>query len=276
MIKSHTINGLGSRVRNANGTSSKFRINLKTPIVLNQASHLKQYYMRFENINIPLSYYNIDSNWNTFKVIETDGVTPHTITIVVDEGNYTISELIAELETQLDANTQDSNNYTLTYDIVRNKITFLYNAGTSTSVTVDSIANGSTLNYALGFGIPDTDLITNLDSTQVFVDGVEQETTYIVNVDIKNHIYMKTNVTSKNYHRDGRKANIGVKIDMNVDRNQNKVFENHEGACVRLNNSHTINHIEIDIVDEFDNNVKLNGADWTFDFNIYELTIEKK
>lgn len=275
MIKSHTINVLSSRDRLAGGTSSNFRIILDSPILLNQASHVKQYFMRFENINIPLTFYNIDSNFNTFKVIETDGVTPHTITIVIDEGNYTISELIAELETQLDANTQDANNYTLTYDITTNKITFKYDAGTSTSVTVDTIDNGSTLNYALGFGIPNTDLVTDLDNNQVFVDGVGQDTLFVVNVDIKSHIHLETGITTKNYHRGGRKANIGVKINMDVDRNQNKIFQNHDGALIRMNNSHTINHLEIRLVDDFGNIINLNGSDWTFDFNVYELTLDK-
>ena len=274
IFKSHAIYNFETRLRQ-DGTPENAGFTLDSGILFNEAKHIKQYFMRFENINIPLTYYNIDGFNNTFKVIETDGVTPHTLTIVLDQGNYTASELIGELEGLLDAasiSIGDSNNYTLTYDIHRNKITFLYDGGTSTSVTIQTIATGSTLNDALGLGKPDTVHILTLDNTLVLADGVDSEAPFSVNVDLKNYIFIDTNISSKNHHRNGRKSSHGVKIDMNVERNENRIFENHQGAMVRMNDRSAITEVNVRLVDEFGNTINLNGSDYSFDLVVYELT----
>jgi hypothetical protein len=161
------------------GDINDFGYHLSHQIKFNQGRS-KSYFMRIENILIPKTFYDIDSTNNVFRVLEDDGVGgDDLVTATIPEGNYTITELLTELEGQLDTNTANTNAYTLSYDDITNLISFEYSGATSADVTIDTIANGSTLNDVLGFGKNTTTSQTiegtaNTDTTQVFVSGVAQ------------------------------------------------------------------------------------------------------
>ena len=225
-------------------------------------SPTKQYFMRLENILIPKSFYDIDSTNNTFIIQESSANTA-----VIPEGNYTITELLTELETQLDTNTNDGNDFTLSYDDITNKVTISFVAGGT--ATIDSIANGSTLNDLLGFGKSSF----GLDDNQiVLADGVDSEATYAVDLDTKSYVQVETNITSANYYDPGIQKHIGAIVPINVDRNEKQYQENTEAHLTQLNNKGPITSVNFKLKDENDNIIDLNGVEWSCTMAIYELT----
>ena len=58
--------------RRTRGSIEEFTTHLGHQITFSQKQS-KSYFMRLENIQIPKSYYDIDSNFNVFRVIETGG-----------------------------------------------------------------------------------------------------------------------------------------------------------------------------------------------------------
>lgn len=271
--KTHYKSKFDSRIRDF-GTPENFQVQLADDITFSNKPS-RRYYMRLEDISFPLTFYNISSNFNTLKVIETDGITPHTLTITLTPGNYTIQEIVSEIETALDLATQDANDYTITYNVKTNKVTFKYDGGSSTSVTIDTIANGSTLNYVLGVGVPVTPLITDLDTTLVLASGVPQVAPNSVKVNTIDYINIITNITSHNGYLHGQRTNIGVFLTPKGDRNEVIRFNNDSGPRVELNSKHTLNSIRFRLEDNFGNDIDLNGHNYHFNLHIEELVNEK-
>jgi hypothetical protein len=267
-LKSHVIIDINSKDRDSGTSIEQPKFTLSHQITFSQ-SPSKSYYMRLENTLLPKSFYDIDSNNNTFLVIEDDG-TPSTLTVNISPGNYTITELLTELETELDTNTADANAYTLSYDDITNKVTFNCAFGTSTSVTIDSIANGSTLNALLGFG---KNTPTLSDSQISLTNGVDNTATYVVDLDTKSYVIIEaTNLTSKNYYDKNIQKHVGQIIPMNVDRNEKQHFENSDGHLSLLNGKQSFNRVEFILKDEDGNILDLNGIDWSTTLCIYEMT----
>lgn len=261
--KSHVIIDLNSEVRTT-GTIEKPVFKLDHQIKFSQ-SPTKSYYMRLENTLIPKTFYDIDSTNNIFRVLE-DG-TPLIITI--DPGNYTITELLTQLEADLDSDTTDGNAYTLTYDDITDKVSFEVVFGAIGPVIIDSIANGSTLSELLGFGKTSYGLI---DNQTTLVDSVASEATYVVDLDTKSYISVETNITSANYYDTSNQKHIGVIVPINVDRNEKQWFENTTGHMTLLNNKGPFNSVKLHLKDEYGFTMGLNGAHWSTTMCIYELT----
>ena len=261
-IKSHVIVELNSYNRDK-GQNEKPNWFLANQIVFNQ-SPSKTYYLRLENILIPKTFYDIDSTNNTFIVQETGGAN----TATIPEGNYTITELLTELESQLDANTNDGNTFTLSYDDITNKVTIQFVAGGT--ATIDTIANGSTLNDPLGFGKVAYKLN---DDQAVLVDSTDFEAPYGVDLDTKSYVKIETkNITSANYFDPDGAFHIGTIVPINVDRNEKQYLDNFDGVMVKLNSKQPIKHIKMFLRDEYDNIIDLNGAAWSCQLVIYERT----
>ena len=66
--KTHAIIEIDSSDRTS-GSINDFEIILKHPIYLNRE---RQYFVRIENIRLPTSFYNIDSNYNTLQKTHLD------------------------------------------------------------------------------------------------------------------------------------------------------------------------------------------------------------
>lgn len=256
------------------GVIENFGYALSHQITFSQSA-AKSYFMRLENIQLPYSFYQLNSNYNTFQVIETDGVTPHTLTITIDEGNYTILELITELEAALNtasSSSGDSNTYTITYDDITNKLTFLFTPGSSTSVTIDTISNGSTMNSLLGLGKVDVGDDTGKDTTLVLTASTSSVAPYSVDLLVINYIDIETSVTSNNHYNKGGQINIGVRVPMTTDRNSIQYFSNHEGHMTKINNKGPLSSIGLRLKDPLGNQIDLNEVDYNCELTIYELT----
>ncbi len=259
--KSHVIIDFRSADRDR-GTNETPEFHLSHQIKFSQ-SPTKSYYMRLEGTLLPKTFYDVDSTNNFFNVIEGGGDNDATI----PPGNYTITELLTELETQLDAGTNDGNAFTLSYDDITNKVTFLFVAGVS--ATIDSIANGSTLNALLGFG---NTTVGETDAQIVLVSGTDLEATYTVDLDTKSYIFIETDITSANYYDKDIQKHVGAIVPINVDRNEKQYHQNTDGHLTLLNNRGPISKVEFRLRDEVGNTIELNGAGWSTTMAIYELT----
>ena len=144
-FKTHAIVELDSSLRTS-GPIENWEMILRHPVYLNRN---RQYFIRVENIKIPTSFYNINSNFNVLNIIEDPAGTPDPISITVPEGNYNESELRSTVISLLNAATLNTNTYTITFDSITGKMTLGTN---TTEFLIDTITSGSTLNKALGFG----------------------------------------------------------------------------------------------------------------------------
>jgi len=103
---------------------------------------------------IPFTYYVFTSTNGTFVLDEIAGGGPVNVTIA--PGNYTISEMLVELKTKLDAASPNTHTYTVTYDDKIQKITIVSSDAGGFSLTFGSVTstdNGST-NPRLYLGFP--------------------------------------------------------------------------------------------------------------------------
>lgn len=273
-LKSHVAVQLNSRQR-SKGIIEEGIFRLSHQIKFSQ-SPTKSYYMRLEDITIPKTFYDIDATNNTFIVLEEDGTataTYDTLTVTVPPGNYTITELLTQIESDLDTNTNNGNAYTLSYDDITNKITIEFddNGGGSPSldVIIDTIANGSTINDPLGVGKTSPTL---LDVPITLLNNTPQEMTYTVDLDTKSYIAIETDITSSNFYDLGSQSYIGATVPVNVGRNEKVYHEAHDGFLNLINSKGPIATVGYRLHDEFENTINLNGAEWSCILAIYEKT----
>ncbi len=235
----------------------------------------KQYYIRCEDVLLPHSFYNINASNNKLLIAEENGVGgfDSALDIGVSHGNYTISELVTEIESQLDAETGRSNAYTLTYNDITNKILFTFTGATSVSVRVDSVANGSTLNEIVGF----TAFEDTTTQTTILVSNVV-ENIFPVDLDIESYINIRTDLNLDNYYQGNDKINVLCRVPINVDRFEKQYFENTNGILHKISSKAPINSIRLYLEDESGKNANtspafsMNDTNFSLKVVIYEWT----
>jgi len=264
--KVHAIVHVDSRGRNegVSASTSDFLFQLTQPINFHKRSETKQYFIRCENIKLPVSFYNINSNYNTLNyTTSVDGAQSATLT----PGNYTIDELITELETQMNADLTPT--VTITYNEFTQKVSINV-VGTPTTDDITSLS-GSLLDI-IGF----TGITTLPAST---VSGTTTTGTYVAYTNtasclklilsnlVSNNVYSNT-ITSG--HKQTNLQNVSVTIPIKEIRNEFVFFNNHMGPMIKLPNLSSIKNLNIKLVDMFNNVVDLNGLWISFDIVIYE------
>ena len=134
-------------IRSKDGNFINDDIHTDFSIILKKTLTKKQdelFKVILQSAQIPYTFSNTNIN-NNYIDYKENGVlkTP----IQINSGNYNILELITEIQTQLNNNTSlGSDNYTLTYDQIKNKVTissasinnteFLFNSGVNVSKSI--------------------------------------------------------------------------------------------------------------------------------------------
>jgi len=176
-LKSHAVLEINSRERNS-GEVEKFRMELKQSIKLRSGV---RYLARAENIRMPIAFFQIDSNFNTFSWDEI-GATTHNLSINIVQGSYTIQELVAELEIQMEATSAssgDTNLYTITYSAFDNTVNIAFDSTSDLGTSI--IIQAGTLNQSLGYlgdGTETIAITSNLDAS----NGAETRRKTFVNL----------------------------------------------------------------------------------------------
>lgn len=258
-FKEHIALSINSKFRDR-GTTNNFEIQLNDNIHFNHKED-KQYYTRIEDVHIPVSFDNINDNNNTFIVNEFDGVSNDLISITVENGNYSIVELLQELQTQLNANTQQTNTYTLSFSDITGRSSLTFTGG-STVITIKSPDNGSIMNDVLGFYIDGTEDTVN--------DSVVYNSPNKSNAQWVNEIKIITNLTSSNYYTHNGKENIGIRLNIDESRGEYIKVDNHDGFRTILNSKKGLRYLKVQLYDGRDNLLDLNGREFKFNLVIYE------
>lgn len=256
-LKTHCIIEVNSRDRSS-GEVEKFRIELAHAIKLRSGV---RYLARAENIRLPISFFQIDSNFNTFSWTETDGTTPHSLSVSLIEGSYTIQEMITELEIQMEitsASSGDTNTFTISYSSFDNTVNIAYDTtgATGTLLTIDA----GTLNVSLGYlgdGTETIALSANLDAS----NGAETRRKTFINIHSQG-------LPITNYFTKSGKPAILAHIPITGDRWDYQYYKNDTGYMVQIN-SDNINEIQNELRDEYGNRVDMRGSNYSYQLVIY-------
>jgi hypothetical protein len=209
--------------------------------------------------SIPYSFFNISDYYRYLSVRETQTSNPansFTFDISIPAGNYNINQLINQLQTTLNANTQLAVNYIISYDKITNKltfstpttdrtITFLFNTGNKSKVDLQKI---------LGFDLQDYSFSTGNNLISVGS----------VNISPYSNIFIVSpnlSITNQISSLSGNYTNILHKIPINTSPNtfiydRNLLFTKYRSGI------NTLNAIELLLTDEDLDLIDFNGVDW--------------
>ena len=223
-------------------SSNNFRVDLANPINGRVVAY------GLKSAVIPKTNYNIPAVRNTF----TFNNSISTSTITITPGNYTMTELLAEITTQLNALGFDT--YTVTYNSISGKVTFQSTLAAFTLNPTLDTSQGSIL-YKLGFvpGIaytggtvtsPNVADISGIKSAYIKIKQLTQ--------------YMKNTTNSV----------LNFKVDLTCPFGS-IVFFADEGRYHQYFNSNKDNlgsmgFFDVTLVDEYGTLLDLNGRDWSF------------
>lgn len=263
MDKTHIILDYNSALRTA-GTNNKPSIHYPRNVAF-EKQQVKQYFMRIENVRLPTSFYQVNSNYNTLIIRERNSgdITQNEITITIPEANYTITELATELATQLNANTAQGNTYSVAYDDKTGKLTISYTGGASVNVDILDYVAGSTINPIIGAGE------YNGSTELTGIQGAGTELTYHVNLNFISYINIELNITSHNHMSDIGYRSIGVRVPVKEARGDVIDYENHDGCKTRIRVNH-ISELVANVVDPYNKAIDLNGVPYSFQIVVYE------
>lgn len=260
--KIHAVIIVENKGRNENTSISPtdFIFQMTTPINFFKRGRFKQYFARIENIRIPISFYNINSNFNTFGWT---GSVTGVVTFDITQGNYTIDELIAEVQVQM--NLLDTNTYTITYDEITQKVNI---ASTGAENVSTLVGDGW---QTLGFNLTETITgASNVTGVDVAYTNTARHLRLIVDNMNSNNVYSNNEVTKQT-----NVQKIGVVIPITETRNEFQFFQNHDGFQIKMPNIPTINELRVKLVDAQNNVVDLNNVPFGFDVVFTEVNIPR-
>ena len=225
----------------------------------------KEYYMRIQNISMPISFYQINSNYNTIIIRERNSgdITTIELTTTITEGNYTINELTAELATELNAISDQGNTYTVTYDEKTGKINIAYAGGASVNVDILSYDAGSTINPIIGAG----EYASATEFQDIQSTGTDLPNHY--NLGFIDKIFLTTNISSHNHMDDVSLRRVGAVIPITQPRGDRESLLNNDGYPVRVKMS-ALDSIHFSCRDPYKNLVDLNGVPFSGQIVFYE------
>jgi hypothetical protein len=203
---------------------------LLPPIEIPDGFHI---YLSVQNVSIPYSFYNINSSTNKLSYTLNNSV----IILTLINGNYNITQLVTYL-------TSIMSNFTITYNIITNKLTFVHS-------TYDfTFNNASTCLLMLGF----TSLISYTSSSLSLIS------VNCVNIQSIKRINLASNLITYNINK-STTNNYSILCSVPVNKPSFSVIEynnlNNFRTNLFINN---ISTIKIKLIDENGNLIDLNGC----------------
>ena len=235
--------------------SRYYRFDFVNPISCNRKKELIN--VKVCEGEIPLTYYNINSQNNKFKLKITlaDGQTG-IFSKTFDVGNYNSDHIITELNALADV-TAGSNTLSLVVSLDENtyKFNFVITSNSSNITEVEHV-NNSTCYKLLGLN---HQTFTN-SSSSITITGDN-----VIDFNETNNIYVETDLSLPSLDTNGKKKGILGKIQMSGNFFDIIHWNNTTDAEITLDRKHHyLDHINIRLVGE-DNerNIEFNGAEWT-------------
>ena len=237
--------------------------------------------MSVENLELPLSYYNVSSALgnNCFKIINTTQTVERIV--VIPDGEYTISSITTEVSSLL----QDAafNTFSLSATafnktaIISSSNNFTIEFAVNEDGSFDKRNFKSKFGWMMGFSNLSYDIVGG--STDIFAERLcTISRPRVLYLQLDDFAQTKQNSFSTMMARSRNSDNIIAKIM--VDRNENdfrKIFFANKANGYLLSDKReysgktNINRLQIQLVDEFDQKIDLNGLDFSFSLRIEHL-----
>ena len=232
-----------------------YRFDFVNPISCNRKKELIN--VKLCEGEIPLTYYNINSQNNKFKLQFTlaDGQTGN-FNKTFDIGNYNSDHIITELNALADV-TAGSSTISLVVSLDENTYKFNFVlSSTSSNITEVTHTSSSSCYKLLGLN---HQTFTN-SSTSITITGDN-----VIDFNETNNIYVETDLTLPSLDTNGKKRNILGKIQMNGGFFDIVHWNNTTDAEITLDRKHYyLDHINIRLVGEdTERDIEFNGAEWT-------------
>lgn len=250
---------------NTNLLGNNGRMVLQSPIEANDNERL---YVCVLSATFPNSWYNLSSylNNNTISFKETGDSDFKLITL--DEGSYNILELLSHIKTKLEANSTNSETYTLTYSEITNAVSIRRSTMPDITTTFD-FTTSTSCRRMIGF-------LSNIQVLQ-FTTLVSDRAVDIT--DTFNSIYIRLpNLSNQKVIESStnRYSNIVAHIPVPFSRNTIFTYEPSQPFCVELLQK-TISAIDINITfQNEEQQVHFFKGDWEVNLLIeYRLNMEK-
>ena len=213
---------------------------------------------------IPFSFYTLSSNQenNKLDIKETQSdTTTNTYSITIPNGNYNITQLLAKIKELLEATTTFSYKYSITFDAVTGKVSFIIESGTNADTAEILFSSGTNANNSCSriLGFNKTDVSCSLTTTATSNNVIDM-------ADGLDSLHIKSNLIGQNVV--GTSADTGsselliIPIDLQP---YNILYFNEitEPFKHKLSQS-SIKRIEIKITNSRDKIVDFNGLPYTF------------
>jgi hypothetical protein len=239
-----------------------FSIVLKKSITKNEDELFK---VILQSAQIPYTFRNTNEN-NNYIDYKENGVlkTP----IQINSGNYNILELITEIQTQLNNNTSfASDNYTLTYNQIENKVNISSLSTQNTEFLFNSGVNVlKSINKQLGYTNDNNITINNLSSSisDSFVDLIRIHS-----------LFIRSNLSSNSSIDSESLTNTDILVNIPINSNPLSMiqYQYYEGMSYNLIDNDKITQISIRLTDQNGNLIDL-GKQINFEFLLNIQTIK--
>jgi hypothetical protein len=226
------------------GVPSNFKVNLKNSIL-----NCKK--ISLETVCIPNAIPNIISGYND-NVCWYHGSTSYNISI--PQGSYSITELISEITTGMNA--LDSNNYNITLNAVTFKLTFTGNTNFKLNWS-SNIESNTSAAYVLGFDATDTSLSTSITGQNPI--NLSQPNNILMYIQEIGSRYLSTNSCNL--------ITFCVPLESS-DGNLVFFFQEKFIQEFEINSSYPISQLNVTLFDDDCNTIDLQ-LDWTMIFKLY-------
>lgn len=199
--------------------------------------------------SIPYTFYNLDSSNNYIQYFITDNNAVTTLyDFYITEGNYNVYQLLAYLKTKL------GTDFTITYDIITNKFTFIHS-----TYIFGFVGNTSTALEFLGFKKTaiNYDITTYVSINRILISY------YCINVQSKHCLCVGINYPTGNINYSNKLTNnILVSIPITGNPYSMIVYDNPNSYKANLYTDN-LSYMNIKIVDQNNSIINLNGCHWT-------------
>jgi hypothetical protein len=250
---------------NGDNVTSGYQVSLEDVLkVKESAINQFEFIVMLESAQIPLSYYLISSRNNRIDYYEQIYNNPLSVVfyhIIVPSGNYTIAELLTEIESLLNAKSPVIL-YSLSYNSITHKTEILTTSlNLPTTYQTEFYFNPINLNTiapVIGFT---KDVMVDNQSGMISIFTAGDQT---VNLRGYSNIYIKSNLNSSNiYHpRTGALSDLLAKISIDQPLRTMLHFTNsNPDFKIRINNNH-IRLLTLELVDVDGQLINLNGEHW--------------
>lgn len=214
-----------------------------------------------QSVQIPYTFFNTNSTNNIIDYKENNVLkTP----LVIPDGNYNILELASTIQNLLNANTSfTSENYTLTYNQIKNKITIKSLSLSNTEFLFKTGVNVSkSINRQIGY-TNDTDITINnslSSSSDSFVDLISIHSLFI-----RSNLSSNTTIDSQSL------TNTDILVSIPITSNPLSIinYQYYEGMSYNYQKGGNITDIVIELTDQNGNIIDLGKKiDWELLLNI--------